>query len=296
MAPEALLPRFAGAAALGFGLGLRAAHYPHVLEHWPAVGFFELLSENYMGTGGHPWTVLERVAERYPVILHGVSLNIGSTDPLDRGYLRELRRVADHARARVVSDHVCWTGVGGRNLHDLLPLPYTEATLAHVVRRVRQVQDALERPLVLENPSSYLEYTASTMPEWEFLGRLAEGADCGLLLDLNNVYVSAFNHGFDPEAYVDAIPHARVVYHHLAGHTHAGTHIIDTHDDHVVDPVWRLLRRSFERSGGRPVLLEWDDRIPSFAETWAEVEKAQAAVADLRRPARRRAARPARVR
>jgi len=269
--PIPALPRFADAAGLGFGMGLRPPHYPHILERWPDVGFFEVVTENHMGTGGHPLTVLEQVAQRYPVVLHGVSLNIGSTDPLDRAYVRALRELAERCCARVVSDHVCWTGVDGRNLHDLLPLPYTEEALAHVTARVRQAQDLLGRPLVLENPSSYVEFADSTMPEWEFLGRLAEDADCGLLLDVNNVYVSGFNHGFDPDAYIDAIDHARVVYHHVAGHTHRGTHLIDTHDGRVIDPVWRLLQRSFARSGGRPVLLEWDDRIPPFEEAWGEI-------------------------
>src|SRR5262245_13946561 len=190
---------------LGIGIGLRTVHYPHILGQHPAIDWFEVLSENYLGTGGRPLYVLDQVVERYPVALHGVSMSIGSTDPLDFDYLRQLKDLARRTRAHWVSDHLCWTGVLGRNTHDLLPMPYTEAALQHVVTRVRAVSDFLGRPLVLENPSSYVEFAASSMPEWEFLARLAEEADCGLLLDVNNVYVSSFNHGFDPRAYLDAI-------------------------------------------------------------------------------------------
>jgi len=235
---------------LGLGMGLRPVHYPHVLEQWPEVGFFEVISENYMDTGGRPIRILDRIAERYPVVLHGVSMSIGSTDPLDRDYLRKLKALARRVKAPWISDHLCWTGVAGRNVHDLLPVPLTERALAHVTARVKVVQEILERPLVLENPSNYLEFTSSTMPEWEFLARLGEQADCGFLLDVNNVYVSAFNHGFDPERYIDSIPPERVVYHHLAGHTHKGTHILDTHSDHVCDPVWSLYERCHRRTGG----------------------------------------------
>lgn len=267
-------PRFA-LPDLGLGLGLRTVHYPHVLEHEPEVGWFELISENYMATGGRPLDVLERVAARYPLVLHGVSLSIGSTDPLDRAYLDELGRLAERSGARWVSDHLCWTGVAGRNVHDLLPLPYDEATLRHVVARVRKVQDRLGRPLVLENPSTYLEFTRSTMGEAEFLARVAEEADCGLLLDVNNVYVSARNHGFDPLAYLDALPHARVVQYHVAGHTDHGTHVIDTHIGPVIDAVWELLGQALARTGPRSILLEWDEEIPPFEVVQAELEKAR---------------------
>jgi uncharacterized protein (UPF0276 family) len=277
---------------LGIGVGLRTVHYGHVLEEHPPVAWFEIITENFIGTHGRPAWVLEQVAERYPVVMHGVSLSIGSTDALDFEYLRQLKELARRIRAPWVSDHLCWTGVAGRNLHDLLPLPYTEQSLRHVVRRVRAVQDFLERPLALENPSSYVEFSSSSMPEWEFLARVAEEADCALLLDVNNVYVSSFNHGFDPLAYVDAIPHERVVQYHLAGHTNHGTHIIDSHNGRVIDEVWRVFERSLEHSGGRSTLLEWDEDIPTFAELHAEALRARAWLERARRkPQRARAAR-----
>ncbi|HEY0466079.1 MAG TPA: DUF692 domain-containing protein, partial [Polyangiaceae bacterium] len=209
------------------------------------------------------------------VVMHGVSLSIGSSDPLDRQYLSELRALRDRSKARWVSDHLCWTGVAGKNTHDLLPMPYTEEALAHVVDRVRAVQDFLGAPLALENPSSYAEFAGDSMREWEFLGRLAELADCALLLDLNNVYVSSKNHGFDPLSYLSAIPFDRVVQFHVAGHTDHGTHIIDSHIGPVIDSVWQLLAVAHQRSAGVPVLLEWDAEIPSFEETHAEALRAR---------------------
>jgi uncharacterized protein len=208
-------------------------------------------------------------------VMHGVSMSIGSTDPLDREYLGELRALRDRVKARWVSDHLCWTGVAGKNTHDLLPMPYTEEALQHVVERVRAVQDFLGSPLALENPSSYAEFAGDSMREWEFLGRLAEAADCALLLDVNNVYVSSKNHGFDPLTYLNAIPFDRVVQFHVAGHTDHGTHIIDSHIGPVIDPVWQLLAAAHQRSSGVPVLLEWDAEIPSFAETHAEALRAR---------------------
>jgi len=265
-----------GLPDLGIGIGLRTVHYPHILEKKPDVDFFEVLSENYMDTGGRPVWVLDQVAARYPIVLHGVSLNIGSADPLDREHLSKLKSLAARTRAHWVSDHLCWTGVAGRNTHDLLPMPLTEEALRHVAARVKTVSDILERPLVLENASTYAEFTSSSMPEWEFFGRLMEDADCGMLLDVNNVYVSAFNHGFDPEAYIDAIDPSRVTQYHLAGHTNKGTHIIDTHNDHVIDPVWQLYRRSVARTGNVATLLEWDADIPDFDVVHAEALKARA--------------------
>lgn len=261
---------------LGVGVGLRTTHYPHILEHWPVLDWFEVLSENYMDTGGRPLYVLDQVVERYPVALHGVSLSIGSTDPLNREHLRKLKRLAERTRAHWVSDHLCWTGVLGLNTHDLLPMPYTEEALRHTIRRVRQVSEFLERPLVLENPSSYVEFADSSMPEWVFLSRLAEEANCGLLLDVNNVYVSAFNHGFDANAYIDALPADRVVQYHLAGHTNRGTHIIDTHSDHALDAVWQLYARACARTGRVATLYEWDADIPDFDTVVTEARKADA--------------------
>ncbi len=261
---------------LGLGVGLRATHYAHILSQRPQVGFFEVLTENYLDTGGRPLFVVDRIAELYPIVMHGVSMSVGSTDAIDFDYLRKVKALADRLRAVWIGDHVCWTGVLGRNTHDLLPLPYTEETLAHVVARIRTIQDVLERPLVLENPSTYLEFAPSSMPEWEFIARMAEAADCGLLFDVNNVYVSAFNHGFEADAYVDAVPADRVCQYHLAGHTHKGTHILDTHSDHVVDPVWRLYGRSIHRTGPTATLLEWDANIPAFEVVHAEVLKARA--------------------
>ena len=228
-----------------------------------------------MDTAGRPRYILDQVAERYPVVMHGVSLSIGSTDPLNFDYLRKLKTLADAVKARWVSDHICWTGVASRNSHDLLPVPFTEETLAHIVARVRTVQDVLERPLVLENPSSYVEFAASTMPEWEFVTRLATDADCGLLLDVNNVFVSAMNHDFDAAQYIRNVPHDRVVQFHLAGHTDCGTHRIDTHDGPVIDPVWELYRLAYRLTDGPATLLEWDAKIPTFPEVHAEVLKAK---------------------
>lgn len=260
---------------LGVGLGLRTVHYTHIIERRPRVDWFEILSENYMQTRGRPLHYLDAVAEQYPVVMHGVSLSIGSVDPLDRAYLTELRALRDRVRARWVSDHLCWTGVAGTNTHDLLPLPYTEESLRHVAARVREVQDFLEAPLALENPSSYLAHTSDQMPEWVFLRELASEADCALLLDVNNVYVSARNHGFDAGTYLDAVPWERVVQIHVAGHTDHGTHVVDTHIGPVIPAVWELLRTARARCAAS-VLLEWDAEIPDFETTHAEAEKARA--------------------
>ena len=261
---------------LGLGVGLRTVHFGHILSTWPRVDWFEVLSENFMDTGGRPLRVLDQVAERYPIALHGVSMSIGSTDRIDREYLRKLKALARRVRAHWVSDHLCWTGVAGRNVHDLLPMPYTEEALRHTAARVREVSEILERPLVVENPSSYVEFADSRMTEWEFLSRLCEQSDCGLLLDVNNVYVSSFNHGFDPRAYVAAIPADRVVQYHLAGHTHKGTHIVDTHSDHAIKEVWDLYARSCRRTGNVATLYEWDEDIPAFEVVHAEALKARA--------------------
>ncbi|HEX2746988.1 MAG TPA: DUF692 domain-containing protein [Verrucomicrobiales bacterium] len=264
-----------GHANLGLGVGLRTVHYQHILAENPEVDWFEVITENYMDSRGRPRHVLNQIAERYPVVMHGVSLSIGSTDPLDFEYLGKMKALARDVKPGWISDHVCWTGVAGVNTHDLLPLPLTEASLRHVIERVRQVQDFLERPFVLENPSSYVGFKDSTMPEWEFISRLAEEADCGLLLDVNNVYVSSVNHDFDPYEFIRALPAERIVQMHLAGHTNLGTHIIDTHDGHVIDPVWELYRLAHLRTGGVSTLLEWDAKIPPFEVVHAEVLKAK---------------------
>ncbi len=272
-----------GFADLGVGIGLRTVHYGEILGGTPDVDWFEALSENYMDTGGRPLYVLEQVAERYPVVLHGVSLGIGNTDPINREYLGKLKGLAARTRAHWISDHLCWTGILGRNTHDLLPMPYTEEALAHTIGRVGQVQEILERPLVLENASSYVEFAASTLTEWDFLRALSQEADCGLLLDVNNVYVSSFNHGFDPNVYIDAIPADRVVQYHLAGHTHKGTHILDTHSDHALPAVWELFRRALRRTGLAATLYEWDEDVPELGVVVAESHKAKPIRAEVAR-------------
>lgn len=260
---------------LGCGIGLRREHYAHVLEHWPAVDWFEVISENFMVPGGRPLHVLDRVRERYPIVLHGVSMSIGSTDPLNADYLRELKRLADRVRPAWISDHLCWTGVAGKNAHDLLPLPYTEETVAHVARRVREVQDRLERPILLENVSSYLTYRDSALREWECLAEIAARSGCFLLLDVNNVYVSAFNHGFDAHDYLRGMPTDRVVQFHLAGHSDRGDHLLDTHDHPIAPGVWRLYEEAVRRFGPLSTLVERDDDIPEFPVVAAEADRAR---------------------
>lgn len=262
--------------ALGFGLGLRTDHYEAVLSDTPRVDWFEILSENYLVAGGKPLHYLDRIRGRYPVVMHGVSLSIGSTDPLDYTYLRALKQLAARIEPAWISDHLCWTGVQGRNMHDLLPLPYTEETIAHVAARVRVVQDYLGRQILLENVSSYLTYKESAMSEWEFLSAVADAADCLILLDVNNIYVSSVNHGFDPRAYLAGMPGARVRQFHLAGHRNLGTHIIDTHDEPVIDPVWDLYAEAARRFPGVATMIERDDNIPPLAELVAELDRARA--------------------
>ncbi len=279
-APRLALP------PLGFGVGLRDPHFRHLLATPPGdwgVDWFEAISENFLDHHGRAAGVLEHVAAHRPVVLHGVSLSIGGSDPLDRTYLGKLKALAARIRPAWVSDHLCWTCLGGINTHDLLPMPYTEASLAHVAERVGTVQDILERPLILENPSSYLTFRASTMPEEEFLARLTGLTGCGLLLDVNNVHVSAFNHGFDPAVYIEALPADRIVQIHLAGPSDCGTHLIDTHDAPVPDAVWPLYRMALERSPGAATLLEWDAEIPDWLDLVAELGRARA-VAEGRAP------------
>jgi len=268
-----------GLAALGDGVGLRNEHFGHLLHtppaHW-GVDWFEIISENFIDHSGFSAHVLERVAAHRPIVMHGVSLSIGSSAPLDFAYLRKLRALAARVKPAWISDHLCWTGLGGINSHDLLPLPLTEEALAHVANRVRAVQDFLGRPLILENPSSYVEFRVSAMPEWEFLGRLADITGCGLLLDVNNVHVGAVNHGFDACHYIESIPADAVVQMHLAGHTDRGTHLIDTHDHPVAEPVWRLYALAQGLMPQVSTLLEWDAKIPSYGELLDELAKAKA--------------------
>jgi uncharacterized protein len=261
--------------SLGPGLGVRPQHYEALLNAaHPGVCWLEALTENYMVPGGKPLHYLERLRARYPIALHGVSLSIGSTDPLNQQYLRDLKTLADRVEPAWVSDHLCWTGVDGINLHDLMPLPYTEEALRHITTRVAAVQDLLGRRLVLENVSSYVSFIHSEMTEWEFLSELAQRADCLLLLDVNNVYVSSVNHGFDPLAYLRGIPPERVQQFHLAGHSNQGRYLIDTHDQAVAEPVWQLFRAATDRFGALSTMIERDDNIPELDELLAELDRA----------------------
>lgn len=260
---------------LGIGLGLRRQHYAHILEQRPRIDWLEILSENYMVPGGRPLHMLDRIRADYPVVMHGVSLSIGSGDALDLDYLAALKRLAERVEPGWVSDHLCWTGVGGHNAHDLLPLPYTEEALAHVAERIARVQDFLGRAIAIENVSSYMAFRHSTMNEWEFLAAVAERADCGILLDVNNVFVSAFNHDFDALAYLDAIPAQRVWQFHLAGHSDRGDFLLDTHDHPVRPEVWALYAEACRRFGRVSTLLERDDNIPELPELLLEVEHAR---------------------
>lgn len=264
-----------GLPDLGIGLGLRIPHYAHIFEQRPVIDWFEIISENFMVAGGRPRRNLERAREGYRLVQHGVSLSIGSSDPLDWEYLRKLKELTRITKTPWLSDHLCWTSAHGTQLHDLLPLPYTEEAIAHVVERCRIVQDFLEVRLCIENVSSYMSYTSSVMTEWEFIARIAEQADVGLLLDVNNVYVSAFNHDFDARTFIDAIPAARVAQIHLAGHTNMGRYIIDTHSGPVIDAVGELYEHAIERIGSVSTLIEWDDEIPPFETLQAEAEKAR---------------------
>src|SRR5262249_32893724 len=262
--------------SLGFGLGLRVEHYEAILTEEPAVDWFEVLTENYLVPGGKPLDYLMRVRARYPLVMHGVSLSIGSTAPLDREYLRQLKALAARVEPEWISDHLCWTGVAGRNTHDLLPLPYTEEALAHVVERVRSVQDFLGRRILLENVSSYVEFRDSQLTEWQFLTEIASRADCLILLDVNNIYVSAVNHEFDPLEYLNAIPLERVQQIHLAGHEDHGDYLVDTQDSSVSDPVWQLYAAAVRRFGAVSTMIERDDHIPPLEELCAELDAARA--------------------
>ena len=260
---------------LGFGLGLRPDHYQDILAERPKLDWLEILSENYMVEGGKPLHFLDRIRALYPVVMHGVSLSIGSGDPLDMEYLKRLKTLAKRVEPRWISDHLCWTGVAGKNLHDLMPLPYTPEAVHHVAERVRRVQDYLGRQILLENVSSYVTYTQSAMSEWEFLSAICEAADCLILLDINNIYVSSHNHAFDPRSYLHGVPAARVRQFHLAGHTHNGNIIVDTHDHPIIGGVWDLYAEALRHFGPVSTMIERDANIPPLAELLAELEQAR---------------------
>lgn len=266
---------------LGFGLGLRTQHYQDILNKRPAVDWFEAISEDYIVDGGNPIYYLQKVRENYPVVLHGVSLSIGSTDPLDKNYLQKLKKLIDWVEPEWVSDHLCWTGVAGINLHDLMPLPFTEEALNHIVTRVKQVQDYLGRQIALENVSSYVQFIQSEFNEWDFLNKVAELADCKILLDINNIYVNSFNHGFSAETYIQNIHPERVQQFHLAGHTHRGDVIIDTHDAPIIPAVWELYEMALKRFGKVATLIERDDNIPPLEELVEELNIARKIAAKL---------------
>lgn len=260
----------------GFGLGLRTEHYADFAQARPGVDWLEVISENYLVPGGKPLHHLGKIREHTPMVMHGVSMSIGSTDPLDLSYLRELKALARRIEPAWISDHLCWTGVDHHNLHDLLPMPYTEAALRHVVQRVQQVQELLGRRLLLENVSSYVSFAGDEMSEWEFITEVLRRADCELLLDVNNVYVSSVNHGFDATTFIDAMPRERVRQIHLAGHEDHGDHLIDTHDHPVCDAVWGLYAHTVQRLGAVPTMIERDDHIPPLPELLAELDRARA--------------------
>jgi uncharacterized protein len=259
----------------GFGLGLRPTHYEAILSGPQPIDWLEVITENYLVPGGKPLHYLERIRALYPLVMHGVSLSIGSTDPIDRDYLKSVRDLAARIEPHWISDHLCWTGIDGKNLHDLLPLPYTEEALSTVVSRVGEVQDTLGRRILLENVSSYLTFHASELTEWEFLREVALRADCDILLDLNNIYVSSVNHGFDAMEYLRAMPVAKVRQFHLAGHSDMGGHLIDTHDHPVIKPVWDLYSEALALFGDVPTMIERDDNIPELPELLAELDVAR---------------------
>ena len=260
---------------LGFGIGLRTEHFTDLLEKHPAIDWLEINSENFMVAGGKPRRYLEAFRNHYPIVMHGVSMNIGGSDPLDLAYLRALKQLASDVQPAWVSDHLCWTGIDGINSHDLLPLPYTDEAVAHVVSRVQQVQEFLGRPLVLENLSSYVRFNDSLMPEWEFLRQIAQRSGCRLLLDINNVVVSARNHGFGAETFLDGLDADHLWQIHLAGHSDYGTHVIDTHDHAVPDAVWTLYQSAIARFGSISTMIERDDHIPPLAQMVDELDRAR---------------------
>ncbi len=267
--------RFNGFTDYGVGIGLRIPHYQHIFQHHPPVAWFEIISENFMVDGGRALAVLDQILERYRVVQHGVSMYFGSAEPINREHLRRLKTLVQRTKTPWLSDHLCWGSVDGRYTHDLLPMPYTFEAAEVTARKIREVRDFLEIPIAVENVSSYAEFHVSEMTEWEFLNEVVERADCGILLDVNNIYVSSQNHDFDPFQYLNSVPAERVAQIHIAGHSKYEKYILDTHDHPVIDPVWKLYERAIERVGPTATLLEWDDRIPSFEEVYAEARKAE---------------------
>jgi len=266
---------------LGFGVGLRTVHYEYILENLPEVDWFEFITEDFFVPGGRPYYYLESIREHYPLVMHGVSMSIGSCDPLNWDYLQQLKNLKERIKPAWVSDHLCWTGVGGSNMHDLLPLPYTEESVRHIVARVKQVQDFLGERIALENVSSYVCFRESEMTEWDFVAAIAKEADCLILLDINNIYVSAYNHHFDAEQYIAGIPPERVQQYHIAGHSNMGGHIIDTHDHDVIDEVWQLYGKALQRFTDVSTLLERDDHIPELPQLLTELAMAKKIAAQM---------------
>ncbi|MBC8127450.1 MAG: DUF692 domain-containing protein [Gloeobacteraceae cyanobacterium ES-bin-144] len=267
--------RFTGGVELATGIGLRSPHYQHILSEKPTVGWFEIISENYMVDGGRPLEVLDMILEQYRVVQHGVGLYPGDAKGLDRDHLKRLKRLIKRTNTPWISDHLCWGSVGGGMSHDLLPIPFTFEAARKTAENLRMAQDLLEVPLAMENVSSYGEFNGDEMTEWEFLMEVCEQADVGILLDVNNIYVSSINNGFDPLAYVNFIDPERVAQIHIAGHSRYERFIVDTHDHPVIDPVWKLYERAIERCGPVATLLEWDGKIPSFQEVWTEATKSE---------------------
>lgn len=266
---------------LGVGLGLRIPHYEDIFRDKPDIDWFEIISENFMVDGGKPLENLQRILDSYPVVQHGVALAIGSPDPLDYDYLKKLKKLARKTKTPWISDHLCWGKLAGAHYHDLLPLPYTKEVIAYVAEKARIVQDFLEIPFALENLSSYVAYKDDEMPEWEFYTNVVEKADIYMMLDVNNIYVSSRNHGFDPKDYYENIPMERVIQIHIAGHTDHGDYVLDTHDNFVRDEVWQIYASVYPETGGVSTLLEWDDNFVSFSETWQEALKAKKFQASL---------------
>jgi uncharacterized protein (UPF0276 family) len=273
--------RFNGYHDFGVGIGLRDPHLQHILEHKPVVDWFEIISENYMADEGCPLAQLDEILERYRVVQHGVAMYFGSAEPLNREHLKRLKALVRRTKTPWLTDHLCWGSIDGHYSHDLLPMPYTFEAVKRTAQKIRAARDFLEVPIAVENVSSYAEFHVSEMTEWEFLNEVVEAADCGILLDVNNIYVSSCNHGFDPHAYVDNVVHERVTQIHLAGHTDAGHCLLDTHDQAVSHPVWQLYAKVLKRVGPTATLLEWDDRIPSFDELHNEALKAKAYLPDM---------------